>query len=106
MPEPTPLSMPAPALISAPWHRFRDGVRRAAGYDLEEREDRILLRFSPWFTESAHPHQEPCLRLEFRREGDRAVLERFIIEEVEGTRHLDIEAGRDALQAWMNCICD
>lgn len=98
-------SLAASEPVSAPWQRFRDAIRGSAGYDLEDGEDRIVLRFSPWFTEWAHPHREPCLRLEFRREGEWAVLELFVVEEDEGPRLLDIEAGRDALQAWMDCIC-
>lgn len=93
------------SVISAPYRRFREGIRRSLGYDLQEEGDRLVLSFSPWFTESTHPHREPCLRLQFRREGDRVVLERFLVEDEESTRHLDIEAGRDALQAWMEYVC-
>lgn len=101
----SPSAAAVPPTISAPYDRFREGIRQSLGYDLQEEGDRLVLCFSPWFTETTHPHREPCLWLHFRKEGDRVVLEEFLVEEEEGVRPMDIEAGRDALQAWMECVC-
>lgn len=93
------------APLSAPYERFRAGIQQSLGYDFAEEGDRFVLNFSPWFTESLQPHREPQLRLLFRRNGDRIMLEEFLVDAGDGARPLDIDAGRDALQAWMDCIC-
>ena len=60
-----------PEAISAPYEGFRQGLCRIRGYCIQDEGDRFALAFEPWFTESDRPHAVPCLRLDFRRAGDR-----------------------------------
>ena len=54
----------------------------------------------------AGPDEVPCLRLVFRLDGDRVVLESFVINDDGEERRVDLGAARDALQAWMDCMAD
>ncbi len=91
---------------SAPYERFRAGIQQSLGYDLVEEGDRFVLSFAPWFAESLCPHREPRLRLLFRKRADQVVLEQFLVEDDDGeSRPLNIDAARDALQAWLDCVC-
>ncbi len=95
-----------PGPVSASYQRFRAGLDRARGYDLHEQGDCLSLRFDPWFAESAPPSGEPCLRIQLRKEGDRIVLESFVVEADGEPRSVDLDAARDALQSWMDYTCD
>jgi len=46
------------------------------------------------------------MRITFRREGERIILERFVIEDADELRMLDLNAAHDALQAWMDCMAE
>ncbi len=100
----------APAMaaegISAPYESFRKGVLQVRGYAYVEEGDRLHLSFEPWFVDSVPCREIPCLRLTFRRDGDRIVLERFAVCDGREERPLDLEAAHDALQAWMDCMAD
>ncbi len=100
-----PLSKPmTPEAISAPYEGFRQGLCHIRGYCLQDEGDRISLAFEPWFTESDRPNTVPCLRLDFRRVGDRAVLERFAVCDGVEERSVDLTAAHDALQAWLDYV--
>lgn len=91
--------------ISAPYEGFRQGLCHIRGYCLDDRGDRVSLAFEPWFSESDRPSAVPCLRIDFRRIGDRVVLERFAVCDGTDERALDLEAAHDALQAWLDSVC-
>lgn len=91
---------------SADYVRFRSGLSRIQGCGLEEEGDRLSLAFEPWFVEADRRFAPPCLRLSFRKVGDRIVLEGFSIESDEGTRVMSLNAAHDALQAWMDYTSD
>lgn len=93
-------------VVSAPYDRFCSGIRRSPSYDLQVDGDRLFLTFHPWFVESDTPTAEPCLRLTLRRVGNRVVLEGFSVGDDGASRDAEIEAGRDAFQAWMDSVCD
>jgi hypothetical protein len=90
--------------VSAPYESFRQGLCRIRGYCLQDEGDRLTLAFEPWFSESDEPYSVPCLRIDFRRRGDRIVLERFIVCDAGEEQPLDLEAAHDALQAWMDSM--
>ena len=93
-----------PEAISAPYEGFRQGLCRIRGYCMEDEGDRISLAFEPWFTESDRAGGVPCLRLDFRRTGDRVALERFVVCDEGEERPVDLDAARDALQAWLDAM--
>ena len=90
--------------ISAPYEGFRQGLCRIRGYCIEDEGDRVSLAFEPWFAESDRRGGVPCLRLDFRRIGERVVLERFVVCDQGEERSLDLEGAHDALQAWLDCL--
>ena len=92
--------------IAASYSRFTAGLNRVRGYCVTEEGDSLSLAFEPWFVESGSPFAVPCMRITFRREGERIALERFVIEDADEPRMLDIDAAHDALQAWMDCMAD
>lgn len=96
----------SPEPIAASYARFCDGLSRVRGYCVTEEGDSLSLAFEPWFTESGSSFAVPCMRITFRREGERIILERFVIEDADEPRNLDIDAAHDALQAWMDCMSD
>ncbi len=95
----------APEVISAPYEGFRQNLCRVRGYCVEDRGDRISLAFEPWFAESDRLGGVPCLRLDFRRVGDRVVLERFAVCDGSEERVIGLDAAHDALQSWLDCMC-
>jgi len=94
-----------PEAISAPYEGFRQGLCRIRGYCIEDREDRVSLAFEPWFSEPDRPGAVPCLRLDFRKVGERVVLERFAVCDGAEEQILDLEAAHDALQSWLDYMC-
>ncbi len=94
-----------PEAISVPLEGFREGLCRVRGYGLDDRGDRISLAFEPWATESVRLGGVPCLRLDFRRIGERVVLERFAVCDGAEERTVDLDAAHDALQAWLDGMC-
>ena len=96
----------APVPIAASYSRFTAGLNRVRGYCVTEEGDSLSLAFEPWFVESGSPFAVPCMRITFRREGERIILERFVIEDADEPRMLDLDAAHDALQAWMDCMAD
>lgn len=94
----------SPEAVSAPYEGFRQGLCRIRGYCVQDEGDRISLAFEPWFSESDRPSSVPCLRLEFRRIGDRIVLERFVVCDLGEERAMDLDAAHDALQSWLDYV--
>ncbi len=92
--------------ITAPYRGFCEGARRMAFYAIQEDGDRILLAFEPWFLESRQAGDFPCLRMVFRRIGDRVVLERFAVCDGAQERLVDLEAAHDALQIWLDYLSE
>ncbi len=92
--------------VAAPYAQFAAGLERVRGYRLDQDGDSLSLAFEPWFVESESPFSVPCVRITFRRAGDRILLENFVIEDAEETRSVDILAAHDALQAWMDYMSD
>jgi len=92
--------------ISAPRWRFLDGLGKTQGYNVVTEGDRVTVAFEPWALEQVDPFDIPCLRLEFRQADGRIVLERFTIENNGEDRIVNLEAARDALQAWMDSMAD
>jgi len=92
--------------IAASYSRFTAGLDRVRGYCVTEEGDSLSLAFEPWFVESGIPFAVPCMRITFRREGERIILERFVIEDADELRMLDLNAAHDALQAWMDCMAE
>jgi len=90
--------------ISAPATSFLAGLGRALGYSVQADGERLTVAFEPWSLEHADPYEVPCLRLMFRQDGDRVVLESFTISDDGEERRVDLEAARDALQTWMDCM--
>ncbi len=93
-----------PEAISAPYEGFRQGLCHIRGYCMEDEGNRIQLAFEPWFSESDRPNAVPCLRITFRRMGDRVVLERFAVCDGTEERTVDLEAAHDALQSWLDAM--
>ncbi len=93
-----------PEVVSAPYEGFRRGICRIRGYCVDDEGDRIALAFEPWFTESDRPGSVPCLRLEFRKVGNRAVLEKFVVCDQGEERAMDLVAAHDALQSWLDYV--
>ena len=96
----------APEPIAASYSRFTAGLDRVRGYCVTEEGDSLSLAFEPWFVESGSPFAVPCMRITFRREGERIILERFVIEDADELRMVDLNAAHDALQAWMDCMAE
>lgn len=92
--------------ISAPAAGFLSGLGKTLGYSWKEDGQRLAVAFEPWALEHENPFEVPCLRLEFRQMGDRMVLERFTVSEDGEERGINLEAARDALQAWMDFVAD
>ena len=92
--------------ISAPATTFLSGLGKTLGYNVQADGERLAVAFEPWSLEHEGPFQVPCLRLQFRQEGDRIILERFCISDGDEERVVDLEAARDALQAWMDWMVD
>ena len=92
--------------ISAHYDRFLNGIQRIRGYTLLEEGETLSLAFEPWFVESGNPFSVPCLRITFRRQGDRIALESFVVEEDDETRNVDLDAAHGALQAWMDSVSE
>ncbi len=88
--------------IWAPYEKVRQGLCRIRGYCASDEGDRFHLAFEPWFAESDDPYEGPCLRMEFRRTGDRMVLERFVVCDGTEERTVSLDAAHDALQAWLD----
>ncbi len=93
-----------PEAISAPYEGFRQGLCRIRGYCIQDEGDRISLAFEPWFTEPDRPNSVPCLRLDFRRAGDRVFLERFVVCDGTDETSVNLDAAHDALQAWLDYL--
>lgn len=91
-----------PEAISAPYEGFRQGLCRIRGYCLQDEGDRMSLAFEPWFTEPDRANSVPCLRLDFRKVGDRVLLERFVICDGSEEKPVDLAAAHDALQSWLD----
>ena len=96
---------PRPPIV-ANYERFREGLARQRGYGLEEQGDRLVLNFNPLFVESEKPHAQPTLKLRFRRDGNMLVLEDFLVVEEDREKPINLEAAHDALQIWMDYMCD
>ena len=94
------------AHISAPATTFLAGLGKTLGYSVQSDGERLAVAFEPWSLEHAGPDEVPCLRLVFRLDGDRVVLESFVINDDGEERRVDLGAARDALQAWMDCMAD
>lgn len=92
--------------ISAPATTFLSGLGRTLGYNVEADGKRLAVAFEPWSLEHEGPFDVPCLRLEFRHDGERVVLERFTISDQGEERTVDLGAAQDALQAWMDYMAD
>lgn len=92
--------------VAAGYDRFRAGLERARGYCLREEGTMLSLDFEPWFAETDRTSSLPCMRIAFRRDGDRIVLESFLVDDGSDTRSVDIDAAHDALQAWMDYMSD
>ena len=92
--------------ISAPASTFLSGLGKTLGYSVEADGERLAIAFEPWSLEHEDPFDVPCLRLQFRQEGDRIILERFLITDDSEERLVDLDAARDALQAWMDFMVD
>ena len=92
--------------ISAPASTFLSGLGKTLGYSVEADGERLAIAFEPWSLEHEDPFDVPCLRLQFRQEGDRIILERFLITDDSEERLVDLDAARDALQAWMDFMKD
>jgi hypothetical protein len=92
--------------ISAPATTFLSGLGKALGYHVEADGDHLDVAFEPWSLEHEGPFQVPCLRLQFRQDGERVILERFSISDDGEERVVDLDAARDALQAWMDWMVD
>jgi len=90
--------------ISAPRWRFLDGLCKTQGYNVVTEGERVTVAFEPWALEQVDPFDIPCLRLEFRQVDGRIVLERFTIENNGEDQVVNLEAARDALQAWMDSM--
>jgi hypothetical protein len=94
------------AEISAPATTFLSGLSKTLGYNVEADGEHLAVAFEPWSLEHEDPFQVPCLRLRFRQDGDRIVLERFSISDEGEERVVNLDAARDALQAWMDWMND
>jgi len=94
------------APISAPAGPFLAGLGKVLGYSVQADGERLAVAFEPWSLEHADPYEIPCLRLGFRQEGERIILESFTVSESGEERPVSLEAAHDALQAWMDCMAD
>ncbi len=92
--------------VAGNYDRFRAGLSRTRGYNLREEDATVSLEFEPWFAEADRTHSLPCLRITFRKEGDRIVLDSFLVDDGPETRSVDIDAAHDALQAWIDYMSD
>jgi len=92
--------------ISAPRSRFLDGLCKTQGYNVVSEGERITVAFEPWAVEQVDAFEMPCLRLDFRQVDGRIVLQRFMVESGGEEQVVNIEAARDALQAWMDSMAD
>jgi hypothetical protein len=92
--------------ISGPATTFLSGLGKTQGYSVHADGERMTVAFEPWSLEHEGPFNVPCLRLQFRQEGARVVLERFTIYDEGEERLVDLDAAHDALQAWMDYMAD
>jgi hypothetical protein len=94
------------AEISAARAEFLDGLCRTQGYNVVTDGERVTVAFEPWTLEQVDAFEMPCLRLDFRQVDGRIVLERFTVENRGEEQVVNLEAARDALQAWMDSMAD
>lgn len=92
--------------ITAPYDAFREGLEQTHGYSVEVEGERLSLAFEPGFVEATDRREIPCLRLVFRKEGDRVILETFVVCDGVQEAPVDLEGAHDALQAWMDPVSD
>jgi len=92
--------------VFAAYRQFREGLEQVRGYYVQDEEHSLTLAFEPWFVESENPFSVPCMRITFRKVGERVVLESFVIEDGDGARTVDIDAAHDALQAWVDYMSE
>src|SRR5439155_26517832 len=104
-PRPSLLRM-SEADISAPATTFLSGLGKTLGYNVEADGNHLDVAFEPWSLEHGHLFEVPCLRLRFRQEGERIILERFSVSEDGEERVVDVEAARDRLWAGMDWMVD
>src|SRR5438552_18300295 len=88
--------------ISAPAMTFLSGLGKTLGYNVEADGKHLDVALEPWSLQQEGPFQVPCLRLHFRQEGERIILERLSISDDGDEPLVDLDAARDALQAWMS----
>src|SRR5437660_10010118 len=92
--------------ISAPAITFLSGLGKTLGYNVEADGKHLDVAFEPCSLEHEGPCEVPCLRLHFRQEGERIILERFSISDDGEERVVDVDAAREALQPGMDWRVD
>jgi hypothetical protein len=65
--------------LSTPYEGFRQGLCRTHGSCIDKTGDRVSLLSEPWVAESDQLNAVPGLRLDFRKAGERFILERFAV---------------------------
>src|SRR5207249_3896635 len=78
-PDPALVGCMSGSEISAPASTFLSGLGKTLGYNVEADGERLAIAFEPWSLEHEDPFEVPCLRLQFRQDGDRIILERLLI---------------------------
>src|SRR5437899_4574462 len=68
-------------------------------YSVQADGGHLAVAFEPWSLEHADPYEIPCLRLLFRQDGERVVLER---PRLEGNRS---EEHTSELQSLRHLVC-
>jgi len=92
--------------ISGTAKTFLSGLGNTQGYSVHADGDRMTIAFEPWSLEHEGAFAVPYLRLQFRWQGERVVLERFTISDEGEERVVELDAAHDALQAWMDYMAD
>ena len=92
--------------VSAPATTFLSGLGTTLGYSVHADGERLAVAFEQWSIEHEGPFDVPCLRLRFRQEGERVVLERSTISDEGEERVAELDAAHDALQAGMDYTAD
>lgn len=93
------------AELSVDYAKLRDYCENSNMYRMFEEGEDIRLVFEPNFVEASYHGSGAKSYIHMRKEGQRARIVRFEIEDAEGDlRDVDLEAAGESLQVWLESV--
>jgi hypothetical protein len=91
--------------LSVDLGKLRDYCEHSNMYRMYEEGEQIQLVFEPTFIEASYHGSGAKTYIYFRREGERARLVKFEIEDQNGERREeDLEAAGESLRVWLDSV--